>query len=183
MSLAEQQPCFANGPDDQQGPNLTFVRESQRMSLTSRAGTFLYRWRFSAGIAAGIAASLMILALLNFQADFQSDHLSIKIGLLSETGAGDGQVSRQEFQHWQIQSIKLMDQMLQESEVQQNIAVQNALIRLTEGLQQQRYADLQRVGQGLELFQHANQTRLNESQNLIEQLARNIQGQPVVPKR
>lgn len=161
-------------PDEVPNLRLSFAREPVRHNKFTAVFSAFKRRPFSSGIAAGIAACFLILALLNFEAHFENNKVSITVGLVSDRISNENAVSRAEFQKWQIQSVKLMDQMLRESEEQQTLAVQEALVTLSENWRQQRRYDLQKVGEGLEVFQLANQSRFRESQQLMEQLARSI---------
>ncbi|MFQ5707210.1 MAG: zf-HC2 domain-containing protein [bacterium] len=175
-------------PDEESNMNVIFTQggpgtgESWLTKWPVRAG-----WpRFAFGLAAAFSVLLVLLSLVNFEATYESGNFRVQLSLLprrhgTPVAFEDSlatPVTRGQFNAWRKQSLQLMQEVVQDSELRQRRQLQLALKEYDQKMDMQRLRDLQLVGKGLEVFQSSNESRFRQTDQILEHLitVANFQG-------
>ncbi|MDA0746672.1 MAG: hypothetical protein O2954_09130 [bacterium] len=158
-------------PDEEPGMDLVFVQDRAPFWNALVPDWFSGWGRFAAGVAMGTAVVLLALMFLNFEAEYQDGSLRLSVGKRSAQEAVMDPMERpitlREFAELQEQSIRVIQELIQNSEERQQETVGFALSQFARDLEAQRQRDLQLVGQGLEGVEYSTQRQLRQLGQLI----------------
>ncbi|HEX9652907.1 MAG TPA: hypothetical protein VGA99_04295 [bacterium] len=164
--------------DEDPGLNLKFVQ--QKSSWWTWLAPLQGRsWpKFALGFSMGLAAVLVILSLMNFEANYADGSLHVKFSLFDRTGpnssppleALDQPITQREFDAWKQAAYELMQTMIDNAATQQRYEQRLLLTQVARDLDLKRQQDLQRVGQGLEVFQLVNENKFRRTNEVLQQL-------------
>ena len=142
--------------------------ESPRLDLTFvEAEVPRRRFRLMAGLAAAaVAAVVLFWAWPEFELSYRAGELDLKWG----EALADEPLTRAEVLATQEGTLVLMNQLLQDSEVRQQVRQQRVLDHLLTELQAQRYQDLQLINRQFEQFDREIYVRLRRNEAPVQEL-------------
>lgn len=142
--------------------------ESPRLDLTFvEAEVPRRRFRLMAGLAAAaVAAVVLFWAWPEFELSYRAGELDLKWG----EALADEPLTREEVLATQEGTLALMNQLLQDSEVRQQVRQQRVLDHLLTELQAQRYQDLQLINRQFKQFDRETYVRLRRNEAPVQEL-------------
>ena len=156
-ALASTQALLRAWPDEAPRLDLTFVE----------AEVPRRRFRLMAGLAAAaVAAVVLFWAWPEFELSYRAGELDLKWG----EALADEPLTREEVLATQEGTLALMNQLLQDSEVRQQVRQQRVLDHLLTELQAQRYQDLQLINRQFEQFDRETYIRLRRNEAPVQEL-------------
>jgi hypothetical protein len=165
-------------PDEE--PNLRLQFVGQKTAL----GEWLARLRqkswpkFAMAFAGGLACALVILALMNFEVNYSEGRFSAKFNLFQTSRSSaaaeidplEQPVTQREFNDWKQASYELTQRMIADAASQQRYEQRALLSQFARDLDARRREDLQRIGEGLEVFQLVNENKFRRTNEALQQL-------------
>lgn len=161
-------------PDEDPNLNLRFVQ--QKTSVWNSLWEKLWP-KFALGFAAGCASVLVVLSLLNVEANYSEGGFKVMFRLFERSQSTsatvdplDQPITRREFNAWQQTSYDLMQTMIDNAAAQQRYEQRLLLSQFAKDLDLKRRQDLQRLDQGLEVFQLVNENKFRRTNEVLQQL-------------
>lgn len=180
--FAETRHLLKAWPDERPNLNLEFIHEK-----ASFWNWIIPNWRpefgrrkIALGFAAALAIAFIVLAALNFEASYSDAGFNVKLSLLPRQDAKieppqdplSMPVSKREFDSWKAESYQLIQQLIEETESRNRRDYRMALSELARDMDFQRRRDLQWVGKGFELVHTESQHKIEQTQEVLNQLIR-----------
>jgi hypothetical protein len=164
-------------PDEEPKLNLHFVQQKSALqnwtsSLRAKA------WpKFAVAFAAGAASVLVLLSLLNMEAEYSDGSLHVKFSLFERAPVKpaladplEQPVTQREFNAWRQSSYELLQSIIEGAATQQRYEQRALLAEFARDLETKRRQDLQRVDQGLEVFQLVNENKFRRTNEVLQHL-------------
>jgi hypothetical protein len=161
--------------------NLVFVRESKSWLAALQqkfSPAHAPRWgKLALGFGLGVVGVFFVSALLNTEISFGNGHFAYRASLRPHRLAA-AEVDSQLVVQIQQQISDMLEQRLLAGQEQQRLELNRTLAQFAAEINRQRRNDLLLVGRGLEEVQQHTSTRLERTDEMLNQFLRSVKFSP-----